>query len=1567
MDVTDSFPKETLWQEDYFRFIKPEEFKALAIDPSDIPLGTFPALKHPSYLPSRFGGNAYGFGLFEIYDRLIQEDVKLLKTVTFENPEDIRKYYKDLNEIYKKIGLLTRFSKHGKPYYLIPIHLISNTLIHFKVKIDEISKIISFHKKKYSKEHYSIGLVTHQDDLIITELSFRFKEHHIVVLDSLDKIQDLNQTFDLVILTRDLYEIVLMEEFGPLSQKTLSKKRLDQYSIYILWKLYNLLKPNGEIFFIANHYTAKTNQTTQLIFKTVQEEKNFILFSHIFKTKKKYKTKNKSLQANIFDFQKYLSGLYVEQEVIDKLLEGKSLEDLSLEQISNLPYINFLFMDLPFLYDQNKSWSSLLSIHFEKILLRPLFPKSVKTYWESKFYCPDYTPNYMMTFLGQKKPLKIKASEVKQDVIESGLAGCSTDILADYKDSFEYVIRTLLVLDKLRKGNFKTLPQIFVDRLKHPFENKSRRFHALNDLIKLISKINQLERVRGYLNPDGIEGSKTKVLKNIEALTFFGFNYNELKEIFFIVLGHTPLGRIISGKSNEKVLKPVSDLARTYNPKTALNLLNYCLLMTTAETAASRGSELSQEQLTQLFDLYESTVRVATNPDLDWDELLDEKVSSVGGIHNKIIHKLLMMINHFEFFDNWSELRQKGPMEKESLSDYDGQKLLRVENVIELVNTVEEFEEMYLQSNPLQLPIFYRKFVDIEFHGTGHIFERMNSRFIFILLWITVNVARGEIINFNPILADVETIEIEDRVRKIEKEAKAININYLDLDILEEFSDQLYKNKSAFIMGTGFQLKIDPKTQSLEIGYLDMDEDIKNLEALSKKIAGRNISKIPLENLKEIETLFSNLNSFCQSHLQILKQMNSTLRIPNKQKLWFQKVQNLREKLRSNFLSVVFHPEEVYNDLNLLFRHAPSLLDFILPEFTALQDLDLSWHLYMKSPVTQYIITATKKIQALVRQDKESFQDTDFFYKLAQKEFGPMATGIIGVSESQIKDLEKIVVCLHSNQLIFDALIKSFIFQDIGRVPALREKYKNEINPADLAQAGVLLLKKEKIAERYHLDKKSKSNLIFLVKHHSLLHHIVRGEFSLSSIQGILDSNKKDIYDAFFVFSFIMLSAIRKDLMLEDLANWLFQIRILCHKIIDGETTLEAKLNNIFEQNGYLFYALENYRVKGLPEGITASEYLESRNWEEVSTSKCIQAGRMIFAMERILRLRGIKYVNFHDLAELILNIPLKFIYKKRNFLSIGYATFEKEIYEAFRIYKTFQNIAEPTRHFILNQLVYDKVRIFGYENVSNYLSYDNQIKLLLIGLLGTQKIKSNDEPICLSFLGMCKNIDNRYEAINDTLNSLSTENLLRNKYQLNNFFKAKTGLNLKKEYFPNVISVNFQSRVNISQKISYMDTINNVEQLKNYFHYSLHSLRKLPFYTDDYELQLESSFEKRLTKITDIILNQTKKQMNLIKDFKELHNLVSDLLERTLDIGFSEEQKHRLNDLYELRKDSLKKEKLSEIDSMLDTISDIDELSDYWGSVKLYLQDNRRFFGKEFENLVAKKFDSVKGRISET
>ena len=48
----------------------------------------------------------------------------------------------------------------------------------------------------------------------------------------------------------------------------------------------------------------------------------------------------------------------------------------------------------------------------------------------------------------------------------------------------------------------------------------------------------------------------------------------------------------------------------------------------------------------------------------------------------------------------------------------------------------------------------------------------------------------------------------------------------------------------------------------------------------------------------------------------------------------------------------------------------------------------------------------------------------------------------------------------------------------------------------------------------------------------------------------------------------------------------------------------------------------------------------------------------------------------------------------------------------------------------------------------------------------------------------------------------------------------------------------------------------------------------------------------------------------------------------------------------------------------MLDSIYDVQELEDYWDSIKWHLQADRRLLGLEFENLIAKKFDDVRDRI---
>jgi hypothetical protein len=146
----------------------------------------------------------------------------------------------------------------------------------------------------------------------------------------------------------------------------------------------------------------KTSRTATVKFKTIEEQKNFLIFTHIFKTRKKYRIKDGSLQVNRFDLGRYLGVLYIEQDMIDELLKGKEPQGLTMEEINGLPYLN-LPLDNEFTYDQQKVWPKLLSIYFNEIFHKPVTPDAIKTEWTKRFTIKEYSADYFLIHLAQKK------------------------------------------------------------------------------------------------------------------------------------------------------------------------------------------------------------------------------------------------------------------------------------------------------------------------------------------------------------------------------------------------------------------------------------------------------------------------------------------------------------------------------------------------------------------------------------------------------------------------------------------------------------------------------------------------------------------------------------------------------------------------------------------------------------------------------------------------------------------------------------------------------------------------------------------------------------------------------------------------------------------------------------------------------------------------------------------------------------------------------------------------------------------------------------------------------------
>ena len=194
-----------------FRLLDPEDYARLGIDPEDVPIGTFAAEDHPTFLPSRFGGNAYGLGVVE-QGALSAADTAFLEGLDLQDAEAVGRQARRLNAIFQKLGLLIRFSHTGKSYYLIPINLVAQSLQEITSTADEIERLIIQFIFETRTERLAIGLLTRSHDLLVHELTARLSAHRIFLFESIDRLSSWRIPLDIVILPKDPFEYLLEQK-----------------------------------------------------------------------------------------------------------------------------------------------------------------------------------------------------------------------------------------------------------------------------------------------------------------------------------------------------------------------------------------------------------------------------------------------------------------------------------------------------------------------------------------------------------------------------------------------------------------------------------------------------------------------------------------------------------------------------------------------------------------------------------------------------------------------------------------------------------------------------------------------------------------------------------------------------------------------------------------------------------------------------------------------------------------------------------------------------------------------------------------------------------------------------------------------------------------------------------------------------------------------------------------------------------------------------------------------------------------------------------------------------------
>lgn len=1554
-------------RETLFRLIDPENYPGLGIDPLDVPMGTFASEDHPGFLPSRFGGNAYGLGLIE-QTVLSRTDTDFLEKVDFQNIREVAAHAGEINALYQKLGLLIRFSHTGKLYFLIPINLLAHSLQEIKAKADEVEELVVRHIADARSERLDIGLLTGGHDLIVHELTARLSRHRISLFESVEKLGSRRSLLDIVILPKDPFEYLLEQPFPMTPKRTPSRRQLIDYATYLAGKIHAVLEPDGKLLAMAHSAGPQEDRVCRVRFKSPDDLRLFLLFSHIFKTRRTYAghSAGDEMEVHIADLHYYLNRFTPLESHVTRLLDHRNPEDLTLAEINGLPNLNHRLPRVP-LKDPELQWERIFNPFFHTESFGLKAPRQPGRHWQDRLEIDGEFPERLFVFVGRPRQPVVTLDFLDEEVRASGMQGCSLPLVPGYRNCFRFLLDVLKILARIRRHDFPKLSELELARLNSAFRSDSEKFRVLSQLIE---EIPRLEGTCRILNPGGIEGEETPVLENIPRLSLLGFTHRQLREILLVVLGHTTMSRVVFGKISSRSLKPITEGAGGGDTQETLDLIRFYRLMSMAEIVAVLGDSFTAEHAEELRRLYDDACAVATDPCLDWERLHDLRISALGGVQNKALREMMKLFNLFEFLDDWQGLLRSGRLQREVVCDYDPAKLARMEETLALVEIAGQFMEGYKGDHLFGRSYFFRQFLYADFHGTGHLFPRLGARAGFVLLWIGVNSTDRHTINYNLMLAGIAPERREARIAKIRETVLRIPLESLQPRFFEQVGRRLAEGKPAFIFDSGIRLTKNPATRFEDISFVDLEENIRQMWDLFPQFESRKLEAIPLRSLQEMERRFAEVSSFhrylqeegCPRECGIFEGSGG---LGAKE----EEICEIERRFKNVLLDQILAPEETYDTLVVLAEHCPEMLAFILPEFRAFGNLVKSRPRRETDSLGAYVLRCLEKLQALVIRDRSSFQDRNVYYQLAKQEFGPLAEGGIGPAHAQMDILEYMVERIHQEPVLYRALTFALLFQDIGKIEQYAETLLEPGPRSTHAEQGSLILERSDILKNYNLGERVEELVVILVRHHDLIGRVVRGDEPFTALEGITAAGDERLLDVFVLHSILAVSAYREGLMVSDLLDLFLTFRAVGLHVIKSRTDWRTWVKEALREKGGI--VLDD--SEGVPQrvyGLPADDMSTCGFFDADMTDGALWDGRRMAALERLLKLLGIPWVDYNDLQMYCLKMPVNFIYHKKKLKSVGPATFEKELKAAAGVLDVVSALGSEARSYLLYCLDHlgGAMRIYDLHPLSEFLEPEECVKLLVISLQAFHHhfgIGASNGFITFRDLGQA--VERRREALQNILESIPFPRTCFQRGAVSFIPTACGGLVFKPGENELAIRVEFRDTIQFDIMARSLAAVWDHEEL-NALQADLSSQlsTRVPYDTGQFEEELHKIFEEQRRKINDRILKTFEEDLSRAAGFAELEQVAGALEEKQKALFLSEEQRFMLREIQEFHQSRLRDIYLDSIYRDLNLLNCKEELLDYWNRLKGGIFSLRPHVGKEYESLIARFVDSKIARIRE-
>lgn len=1501
-----------------YRLIPPESYQSFGVDQEDVPIGTFPAQDHPPFLPNRFGGNAYGLGFFE-QSILPAGDALLLESVDLDDPAKVSKHYRDINDVFKRLGLLVRYSSRGEPFYLIPRQLLVRYLVELRAKVDRMASFLDRLMSHRLRENLSVGLIASDGELFLPELKSRQPQMSFIELDSLDAITQARGPLDAVLMVGDPRQFALAQLEGAGIKAPQDRNGREAFGFFMSGRIYDLLSPEGEVLCLCDRPLGSSREKVKVTFKDSMERKRFLIFSHLYHTRRRYRSKEGgTMEVNRFDFNAFLFGLGVWHESVEELLEGRKLEEIEFGEIDQLPYRDLSLPrgSAPQLMTAWKRW---LGIYFDIGQLSSELPELQETQWAETLEIDGEFPETLLVMRGVRRRPPLSLDSIISQRDRNQLAGCPRHFLADYKNSFEYVVKVLEVLSQVKEGTYRELPGLELSRLRKPFESAVRT-EQLSQVLDLMARARGLSRLESHFNPMGIMGQRTPVIENLEKLSLMGWEAGLLRQLYLIVAGHSTMSRVTFGKLPMTTLSRISDVGSYASLDEAVRVLRLYRLLSVAETSAASAGSLSREQVQELFSLYDNAIRVVTDPKVEWADILAANTVRLGGVQATAIRKMLKLFNLFDFLDSWQTLEVAGPRKKEALADYDPQRLRAIDEVIGLSQQVHHFVGRFYARDSFSRPYFFRGLLGSEIHGSGRVLPQVGTRAGFTLLWICIHISGRRLIDFNPLVKEAENQrQVAGHLEKLRQALLGLSQGRLSPGHLEKLGAELANRGEAYVYDSGLYFTENRRTGALEPHFVDVGNELDLLEAEQKQVFNTALDQMPGQMLEGMDRRAHEIGRFLAAQEAPPPEMAA-------------RYDAVMDRMRSHFTCELMVLESFSTNLRRMISHLPNLMDSLLPQPSG-------------DAMTAKRLAAAVKLSAMHQHRLEGFQDMWLSHEAARNEFGPAAAGILGVSPLQFQTLtSSLGQILKNHPRLGFLLMAAILLYD---------------------QEGGLLDKKRHAAllECLDLNQKDLDDLAFLVDNHALLWQLASGEVCLLRLEPVLKRRDPPLGEALFLLAVISASARREGLMSEDLLDAFFNILQKTRDLGQRKASALEALQQETRAQATNLFALERYQELGGAQSpaISLQHLLRTTVLPELGRDYWLGRGHREMGLSRLLRLKGLFFINPLDLRLARHEVPLRYIYRQRRLRSMGETHFERDLFEGLRTFRALERLPVDSRHFIMDALARSvhPLEIKGFAPAAGLLTYENQIKLLLLGLAAAHHLSSSLSRISkLSFAPLAQVIGRKFEMVNQAVTALEPDELVSSARSLKPFMPSREGLRLELGQAGSQVSILFADPARFERKLLAVSKAKTPAKLKRIYHQELGRLKLTTHSTLDYQNIMERAFSARILELGLELVEQVKRDMEAETDMDALAECFERYWEQGLELPLDSERQQSLRDIFEMNLERLRGMFMEEVLERLAGLSSTKDIDRYWQKLKKTLRAERRHLGRDFELLLADAFD---------